>query len=84
MGGGAVEFSAQDLEALRAILDHARGECGAATRASVEAVDALLEERGAGVFEYGELLELRDLLEGVRDDRCPVDRDALEALLAKF
>jgi hypothetical protein len=84
LGERTVEFTEEEVEALRAILDHARGECGAATRAAVEAVDALFEGRGAGVFDYGDLLELRDLLEGVRADRCPVDRDALEGLLSKF
>ncbi|HEX9708452.1 MAG TPA: hypothetical protein VGB42_00530 [Candidatus Thermoplasmatota archaeon] len=79
-----VVLTAGDLEALGPILEHARTECGAATRTAVEGAQAMLGQRGPGAYPYGDLLELREVLEGVRDDRCPVDRHALEALLSKF
>lgn len=79
-----VALTAADLEALWPVLDYASAECGADTAAAAGAVRVLLEQRGPGSYPYGDLVELRDVLEEVQADRCPVDQEAVEALLAKF
>lgn len=82
--GDKVELTADDLERLGPVLEYAQRECGADTAAAAAGVQSLLEVRGAVSYAYGDLLDLREVLEEVRADRCPVDQDLVEALLAKF
>jgi hypothetical protein len=82
--GDEVVLSADEVERLWPVLDYASAECGADTAAAAAGARAIIEERGAAAYAYGDLLSLKDVLEEVQADRCPVDQELVELLLAKF